>query len=77
MILAQELRGQCKCAHCIEEFTGKKLIKRENIPHNIQPTHIQTVGNYATGIEWNDGHTSLYSHKLIKDLSKNKEKILS
>ena len=62
------LRGDCRCATCVEEFTGKRLLKKENIPLNIKPMGMAPIGRYAMSVDWSDGHKSLYPFKQIADL---------
>jgi len=52
------LRNTCRCAHCVDEFTGEK----KNIVdiETIFPVSINLVGNYAVGISWSDNHSSLF-----------------
>ncbi|KRX10201.1 hypothetical protein PPERSA_12159 [Pseudocohnilembus persalinus] len=67
-ISPKKLRSVCSCALCIDEFSGKKLLKDEQIPENVKPTGIQTKGNYAVAIQWSDGHkTSIYPYTLIQE----------
>lgn len=65
----RQLRANCQCALCINEMTGEKMLNEKNIRSDIAPTEIRPLGNYALGINWNDGHTSgIYSYELIKKL---------
>ncbi len=68
-IKAFELRKKCGCALCIDEFTGKKLIKEDTIPQDVFPGKIEPKGNYAVAIVWSDGHrSSIYPYeKLLSD----------
>ncbi len=60
----QQLRQNCQCAHCVDEFTGEK--KDHKMHHGIIPLSINLVGNYAIGITWSDDHASLFPiNKLI------------
>lgn len=56
------LRRQCRCAMCVEEFTGRQLLQPEDVPESIKPVEIGAVGNYAVGITWSDGHKSLFPY---------------
>ncbi len=63
------LRLSCRCALCMNEMTGKLILKEEDIPADIAPTKISPLGNYALGIDWNDGHTSgIYPYRTIRTL---------
>lgn len=55
---ARDLRLACRCAQCIEETTGRKLIDPNTIPNSIRAKHIELVGQYAMTIEWSDGHST-------------------
>jgi Mrp family chromosome partitioning ATPase/DUF971 family protein len=71
MVNNRELRLSCRCALCINELTGEQILKPESIRSDIAPTKIFPLGNYAVGIEWNDGHNSgIYPYKTIHDLTK-------
>lgn len=53
-----ELRLACKCAGCIDEVDGRKILKVEQVPKDVHPTNIVTKGNYAVAMVWSDGHKS-------------------
>ena len=53
-----ELRLACKCAGCIDEFDGRKILKTEQVPKDVHPTNMMTKGNYAVAVVWSDGHRS-------------------
>lgn len=58
----KELRAQCPCASCVDEFTGKRILNPETIPADIRPEKMGFVGNYSLKIHWSDGHsTGLYT----------------
>ena len=62
------LRLNCKSATMIDEWTGEKLFKEENIPRDVSPKKIEKAGNYAYRIDWSDGHHSIFPLKAIKEL---------
>ncbi len=63
----KDLRFFCPCANCVDENTGHRKIKKEQIAGDIKPTRIQTVGNYALGIHFSDGHnTGIYSYDYLR-----------
>ncbi len=67
----RQLRINCQCALCINEMTGEKILDESKIRPDIAPTEIRPLGNYALGINWNDGHNSgIYSYELINSLTK-------
>ncbi|OQR85046.1 hypothetical protein ACHHYP_12408 [Achlya hypogyna] len=65
-----DLRAQCRCAACIEEFTGKALLDPSTIPDDVRPTAVQRKGNYAFAVVWSDGHSSsLYTFEHLRRLA--------
>ena len=56
------LRGNCPCAGCVEEWTGRRTVSEETLPVDIKPNGMSPVGRYAVQIDWSDGHnTGIYS----------------
>lgn len=62
------LRGECKCAVCVEEMTGRQLLDKSSVPDTIQPKRIYNTGNYAVSVDWSDGHRSLYPYRQVRTL---------
>lgn len=66
----RDLRLSCQCALCIDERSGKQILKEKEIRPDIAPKFITPLGNYAIGIAWNDGHSSgIYPYKNIKEIA--------
>jgi len=64
------LRGQCPCAQCVDEWTGVRRVGEADVPFNVEPKTVNSVGRYAIRIVWNDGHDAgLYSHQYLRELS--------
>ena len=64
------LRRACRCAACIDEWSGKPILDPEKVPQDVKPVTIEPVGNYAIHIAWSDGHTSgIYSFDHLRGLS--------
>ncbi|KAG7396423.1 hypothetical protein PHYBOEH_002291 [Phytophthora boehmeriae] len=64
-----DLRTRCRCAQCIDEFTGEQLLDPASIPDEIHPTAVERKGNYAFAVTWSDGHTSsLYTYDAVTAL---------
>ena len=54
----------------MNEYTGEKQIDIATIPPDVKPESIDTLGNYALHIKWDDGHGSgIFPFTLIKSLS--------
>lgn len=67
---AATMRRACRCAHCIEETTGKQLLDPASVSEDIYPNEIQPMGNYAVSVQWSDGHTtSIYPYDRLADLA--------
>jgi len=63
------LRRQCRCAHCVEEMSGKPILDPSTVSEDIYPEHIQPMGHYAVSISWSDGHaSSIYPYKMLAEL---------
>lgn len=65
------LRQACKCAGCVDEFSGRQLFNPQSIPKDVYPLRMETKGNYAVAVVWSDGHrSSLYSYTALLELAK-------
>ena len=63
------LRLKCPCAHCVDEMTGKLLLNTAQVPPQVHPTNIETVGRYAPRIHWSDSHnTGIYTFNMLRTL---------
>lgn len=61
------LRAKCPCAHCVDEWTGKRRIRAEDVPADMHITGADPIGRYATRFHWSDGHsTGLYTFALLR-----------
>ena len=66
----RQVRLACQCAVCVNEMTGKKMLNPAQVRLDIAPKEITPLGNYAVGINWNDGHSSgIYPYTLLKELA--------
>jgi ATP-binding protein involved in chromosome partitioning len=67
--LAHHLRVNCRCAGCIDEVTGEKKLRDEDIPKDLYPVSANPVGRYAVQFQWSDGHGSgIYAFDHLRDL---------
>ena len=67
---AAQLRKDCPCASCVNEWTGKKILKDENVAEDINFASVTLVGRYALNFQFSDGHnTGIYSFTYLRQLS--------
>ncbi len=67
---AAQLRRECPCATCVNEWTGEKILARESISDDLKFNHISIVGRYALNFHFSDGHdTGIFSFKYLRALS--------
>ena len=65
----RDLRLACKCALCINEMTGEKILDPKTIRSDVSPQQITSRGNYAIQPDWSDGHNSgIHSFKDLRAL---------
>ena len=61
----RDLRLACRCARCQDEWTGRPLLDASSIPDDVVPEGLGPVGNYAVGVNWTDGHSSIYPYEVL------------
>ncbi len=72
---AVQLRLDCPCASCIDEWTGAKLLDPTRIRSDVRPVAMEPVGNYAVQVRWSDGHeTGLYSWRQLRQYAPGEER---
>jgi len=54
----RDLRLACRCALCVEEMSGRQLLDPKTVRPDVSPSQVISIGNYAIGLDWNDGHNS-------------------
>jgi DUF971 family protein len=63
------LRLRCPCAGCVDEMTGIRTLRPEQVPDGIYPTAIEYVGRYGLQFKWSDGHsTGIYPYDYLRKL---------
>ena len=63
------LRLSCPCAACVNEWTGEKTLNTDKVPKDIHPIRLFSVGRYAMGVEWSDGHSSgIFAYDYLRRL---------
>ncbi len=66
----RHVRGNCRCALCVDENSGERIVGIDQIPEDIQAESVAPLGNYAISIAWSDGHTTgIYSWEHLRDLA--------
>jgi DUF971 family protein len=64
------LRGECPCAACHDEWTGKRILDPSSIREDLKIEGMEPIGNYAIRLGWNDGHSSgLYTWETLHRLT--------
>jgi ATP-binding protein involved in chromosome partitioning len=65
---ARQLRLLCRCAHCVDEMSGKPRLNPDTVSHDIVAKHIELVGGYAITITWSDRHsTGIYHFRRLRE----------
>lgn len=63
------LRGNCPCAGCVHEMTGKRVVGVKDVAVNVQAVDQMTIGRYAIQLLWSDAHdTGIYTYLLLRKL---------
>jgi len=66
----RELRLACACAQCVDEWTGAGKLDPGDVPDDVRPRRITSVGRYAIQIAWSDGHdTGIYPFDRLRALA--------
>jgi DUF971 family protein len=64
-----QLRAECPCASCRDEWTGERILKPESIKPDLSLAGMTPIGTYAVQLTWNDGHSSgLYTWEYLREL---------
>ncbi len=63
------LRCACACATCVDEMSGKKLLRENRVPKDVHVARLEPTGNYGIRIDWSDGHsTGIYTFEHLREL---------
>jgi DUF971 family protein len=66
---AWDLRCDCRCAGCVDEITGERLLDFRTVPAEIRIVDAKMVGNYSIKLVFSDGHdTGLFTWEHLKQL---------
>ena len=66
---ARELRLNCGCAECVEEWSNRKLLDPATVAADIHAEDHLMVGRYAIQFLWSDAHyTGIYPFDVLRKL---------
>jgi len=66
---AMEMRLNCRCAECVEEWSQRRILDPASVPSDIRAEDYILVGNYAIRFSFSDGHTAgIYSWDYLRSL---------
>lgn len=61
------LRGSCRCAACIHEMTGRRMVGVKDVPEDVEALDWMKVGRYALQFLWSDAHdTGIYPFQALR-----------
>lgn len=64
------LRCDCRCAACVDENTGIRILDVDAVPKDIGVGQLRLVGNYALKLTFTDGHDNgLFTWEHLRDLA--------
>ncbi len=64
------LRLACSCALCVDEMSRRPVLDPATVPDDIHAQELWTIGNYALGVSWSDGHaTGYFPFQTIRQLA--------
>ena len=64
----KELRFACRCAVCVDEWTGAQRLDPAQVPSDIAIKEIRPVGRYGLQFVWSDGHsTGIYTFQHLRE----------
>jgi ATP-binding protein involved in chromosome partitioning len=67
---APQLRRNCPCASCVNEWTGEKILRAESVSDELFISSVSVVGRYALNFHFSDGHsTGIFSFQYLRKLA--------
>jgi len=67
----RDLRMACGCALCVDEMSRRPILDPASIPDDVHATEVRTIGNYALGITWSDGHsTGFFPYRRLREMGR-------
>ena len=72
----RKLRASCRCAVCVNEFTGEQYVEAAKVAPDIKAEQVKPIGNYALSVTWSDGHaTGLFPYRTLRELAEHLEPV--
>ena len=66
---ARLLRCECRCAGCVDEITGRRILDVRAVLDDTDIRDLGLVGGYAIKFTFSDGHdTGLYAWEHLREL---------
>lgn len=63
------LRQRCRCAQCIEEWSGQPLLDGSKVPEGLKARDVKPIGLYAIQIFFDDDHdTGLFAFNYLRSI---------
>ncbi len=61
---AFDLRAGCPCAGCVDEISGRRILRPADVDPEVRARSTARIGRYAVQIQWSDGHnTGIYTYE--------------
>lgn len=63
------LRQNCQCALCVDEWSGKGILMKDQIAEDLEGLKVNIKGQYALEFAFSDGHsTGIYPFKDLREI---------
>ncbi|MFO0945357.1 MAG: DUF971 domain-containing protein [Planctomycetota bacterium] len=73
-LAGRRLRCECRCAGCVDEHTGIRILDVDAVPQDLKVTHAAMAGNYALKLTFSDDHdTGLFTWEHLFSLDHSSE----
>lgn len=67
---ARRLRCDCRCAACVDENTGRRILDVDSVPLDLSIRDLSMTGAYALKITFGDGHDNgLFTWEHLRELA--------
>eukprot|EP00892_Ulva_mutabilis_P002748 jgi/Ulvmu1/12474/UM009_0126.1 len=57
-------------ARSVNEWTGERTLRDEDIPDDVLPQEVQSLGNYAVQISWQDGFNQVAPFEVLRGVER-------